>query len=145
MFIFSQLKFLLKRVWGSKLRRLFFILNISTFGLILPISLFNVPFSLYYLQIFSEKQSEVLQNKNSERLASSYKFLRKLSSSKLHHLLDSTGKHVYFTDVAITIITVARNSHHQIGDYEPKYLTQVVSKYIQLLQEVRQVSDLEFN
>lgn len=75
---------------------------------------------------------------NDRRIEDANMFLKKIGNSSLTSgQVHRTDNHV---DVGITIITMSRN-RHRLDNYEPKYLTQVASKF---LKAIGDTSDLKY-
>lgn len=104
------------------------VLYLVTFVLVLPVLCFKLRFSLYHVRPRSvEAEKNYMKAENNERVKQAMKTLNAHQASLTHDPKDRSA-----VDVAITIITLSRN-RHKFGSFEPKYLSQVVSAYLQLL------------
>ena len=71
-----------------------------------------------------------MRSVNDHRISEALAFL-----TKYNHVMSDSSNQTQ-TDVGITIITVSRN-RHKLDQYEPKYLTQVVGKSLELLHKAK--------
>jgi hypothetical protein len=81
---------------------------------------------------------EKMSLENSNRLSEAHHYLKSLNETKLHgtfhsFFLGATTREAPAVTVALTVITVSRN-RHVVDSYEPMYLTQVIWKFLSLLQ-----------
>lgn len=72
-----------------------------------------------------------MRMENNKRIEDATAFLKKVSDARSQ--LDG-HQNVSHADIGITIITVSRN-RHRLDNYEPKYLTQVVAKFMKAIEE----------
>ncbi|XP_064602800.1 post-GPI attachment to proteins factor 4-like [Liolophura sinensis] len=104
------------------------VLYLVTFLLILPVLCFKLRFSVYHIRPRPEEaEKNYMKAENNERVKQAVKTIEAHRASLTHAPEDSSA-----VDVAITIITLSRN-RHKFGSFEPKYLSQAVSSYLQLL------------
>lgn len=120
--------------------RRFTALYVVTFFFILPNMLSNVRYSAFYSIGNASEAVEHFTNENTRRIEQAEAYFRAINQSGKPVLTDY-GVFVSSRDgksatVALTIITVSRN-RHAINTYEPKYLSQVVWKYLILMDEER--------
>ena len=100
-----------------------------TFLVILPILCHRLKYSIYYGGLRARDITEEnlrMQEDNNLRLLMAKKEFRNIRTKK-----KVLGKPNNLTDIIITVITVSRG----ITDYNPFYLTQTVSKLLQLLRK----------
>ena len=123
--------------WTVSLGRRISLLYAVTFLLILPIIFHNARHSAFYLHLNKTVLKESMKNANTLRIVQAEKYFSSLNGSGLfnQHIPSSTIVANRVT-VALTIITVSRN-RHEIDNYEPKYLTQIVWKFHSLLMKWR--------
>ena len=86
------------------------------------------------------KEKVKLQQENTERLNKSLEYLKHVDENSFYKTVnfgrrkgDGQFPRMDYT-LAVTIITVSRN-RHTISSYEPKYLTQTVVSFLELLDE----------
>ncbi len=91
-----------------------------------------------YFKIFQDKNGEktALVGTNDVQLYAAQNFLRSLDQAKANQLWHPLDAHSHI-DVAVTIVTVSRN-RHMVDKYEPHYLTQVVSQFLLLIQQMKE-------
>ncbi len=110
-----------------------FLLFIVTFFIVLPIPCHKLRYSVYYQRAANVKYAqEELRKENDERLRQANQYLKMLTDSKLHSMLEKGRVNESEPDIAVTVISVSRN-RHKVDSYEPRYLTQVVWKLLSLL------------
>ncbi|KAK3094554.1 hypothetical protein FSP39_003327 [Pinctada imbricata] len=101
-----------------------------TFLVVLPVFSFKLKFSIYY-PLWPRnkvlKQTE-MRKENDDRLKEAETYLSQVRT-KQSRFGEPSGP----VDLVICIITVSRN-RHVFDSYEPKYLTQVVSRFSYLLE-----------
>lgn len=101
--------------------------------MLLPLVCHNLKYSVYYLNTFADKNEakDAMRADNTQRLTEAKRYIQMLDQTKLHRMLghEHKGKEL---DVVISIVTVSRN-RHKIDSYEPRYLTQVVSRLLYLM------------
>ena len=110
-----------------------FILYVVTFCVILPPLCHMLKYSIYYHNSKNiDSAQDEMRKENDKRIQDAQNFFDMIDKGKLHTLLEQFHGHDNRIDIAISIITVARNKG--IGNkYKPKYLTQVVWKFLSLL------------
>ncbi len=100
-----------------------------TFLVMLPILCDRLKYSIYYGGLrprnITEENLRMKEENNVRLLMAQSEFRNILNKDKM------IGKPSNFTDIVITVITVSRS----IRDYDPFYLTQTVSKLLQLLRK----------
>ena len=129
--IFFMLTNLFKGSLKYRYGKVWIFLYCVTFLVILPILCRNLRFSWYFF--LTSKTSalalEDLKLDNNARLREAERFLRETRISPDVYTRVSV-------DIAITVITVSRN-RHVIDTYEPKFLTQVIHKYLQMKEDMK--------
>lgn len=120
------------------INRIHLFLYSITFFVILPIVCFNMKNSLYFVKHNEIGMKQLLLEKNSERINEARHYFEMLDQMKLNPMLQSFNgnQRAGSLRIAIMIITVSRN-RHKIDSYEPMYLTQVVWKFLSLLQGIK--------
>lgn len=106
-------------------------ITVVTFFIGLPLLSLRYRYTAFDTLWRKEKSQaqKLMRNVNDQRIAEAQSFLAKY---------DGRGKLAQESQISvgITIITVSRN-RHMLDQYEPKYLTQVVGKSLQLLQKAK--------
>lgn len=123
-----------RRAWRLSAVRHLVALYVVTFAVVLPIVCHDLHHSVYFREWTTEVEGKkLLREENNQRLAEAVKYLQYYNQSKSQPLwrTNQDGRPV---DVAITIVTVSRN-RHMVDSYEPRYLTQVVSRFVELSQD----------
>lgn len=125
----------------TALNRRFVVLYLVTFFFILPGMFSNVRYSAFYSVGNATQAVERFTKENTQRIELADEYFRSVNQSGQSVLTgygdtvtDEDGKSA--VNVALTIITVSRN-RHSIDAYEPRYLSQVVWKYLVLMHEER--------
>lgn len=120
------------------INRIHLFLYFITFFVIMPIVCFNMKNSLYFVKHNEIGMQQFLREKNSERINEAQHYFEMLDQTKLNPILQSfnSDQRAGSLRIAIMIITVSRN-RHKIDSYEPMYLTQVVWKFLSLLQGIK--------
>ncbi|XP_060068279.1 post-GPI attachment to proteins factor 4-like [Ylistrum balloti] len=111
-------------------------LCVVTFCVILPIICLHLRHSLYYLlwEKNVAKGRDRMRADNNKRIEEANEYLKKVSDARTLHEPNVGHETMNHIDVGITIITVSRN-RHRLDNYEPKYLTQVVAKFMKAIEE----------
>ncbi|XP_071962901.1 post-GPI attachment to proteins factor 4-like [Antedon mediterranea] len=111
------------------------VLYILTFGLILPITCWNLPFSRYYIRGKSTHTLDVAIKKDRLEGEAAYKYFSEMEDLKERNFYEEafTKKKPKY---AIGVITVSRHTVDKNSEaYSPQYLPRVVAKFDQLLVE----------
>ncbi|XP_056006461.1 post-GPI attachment to proteins factor 4-like [Ostrea edulis] len=105
------------------------LLALVTFFIALPLLSLKHRYTVYDRLWHKEKShtQELMRNVNNQRISEAKNFITQYEISRGELSIQKP------VDVGITVITVSRN-RHKLDQYEPKYLTQVVSKSLQLIQ-----------
>ena len=103
---------------------------------------------MFYTVGNATQAADRFTRENTERIELAEQYFQNLNQSGyvVRTSLDETvidQKKVKPTTVALTVITVSRN-RHAIDKYEPKYLTQIIWKYMVLMNEERQNPDQNY-
>ena len=105
-----------------------------TFAVVLPIICQNMRFSLFFREGDQNVERQRQQKLNDRRLMEAYRFFHDYQSlsTAINNQKSNSSKHSI--DVVISIITVSRNQH-KFNNYEPKFLSQIVWKFLSLLRK----------
>ncbi|OWF51417.1 transmembrane protein 246-like [Mizuhopecten yessoensis] len=116
--------------------RQFACLCVITFCVVLPIICLHLQHSWYYLlwKKNVDRGRDHMRMDNNKRIEEANDFLKKFSDARTLNELGKGRENGNHVDVGITIITVSRN-RHRLDNYEPKYLTQVVTKFLKAIEE----------
>lgn len=127
--LFRRLK--LKTFW-KRIPKWVVLLCVLTFGIILPVILYRVPHSVYYMPPSDLKENMITDNDaRAEWATQELTRLKPLDPSKTLH-----GQTIN-PDIAITVITMSRGNTalYNHDNYVPRYLTQTIAKLYTLQQE----------
>jgi len=129
-------------LFRTAINRRFTFLYVVTFFLIFPYLFSNVRYSSFYTIGNATQAVDRLTRDNTKRIELAEQYFQKLN--RLGHAVRTSlddrvaePKKETPTRIALTVITVSRN-RHAINKYEPKYLTQIIWKYLVLIDEERQ-------
>ena len=126
----------------TPLNRRITVLYVITFFIILPYFCANVRYSAFYSIGNSTQAIEYFRDENTRRIKMAEEYFQSLEKSG-KDVLTEFGPAVKGADpvrVALTVITVSRN-RHAIDNVEPKYLSQVIWKYLILIQNEQKNTD----
>ena len=116
-----------------------FLFIFITFFIVLPPLLVHTQYSLYFSQSSSDVTDSGLKQRNSDRIKRSEKQLkdelqRIRNASSLQKMTGSSR-----ADVVVTVVTMDR-SRLVADDFQPKYLTQVALRLLELKRNFEQLS-----
>ena len=112
---------------SKKSRTLIFVTIICTIVLLPCVSYYTPHSALWSLLQNSDSAKAALYSTNNNRLKHALQFLKTIPTNVSHDMRLTNRK----IDILITVIATSRNKLG-IDDYSPRYLTQVISKFIEL-------------
>ncbi|XP_061194206.1 post-GPI attachment to proteins factor 4-like [Saccostrea echinata] len=129
---------LCRPLWKNKFWKHLGLITLVTYFVALPLLSLRYRYTAYDEVWHKDKShaQELMRNVNDQRIKEAQNYINVYGGMRNKLSLQQPA------DIGITIITVSRN-RHRLDQYEPKYLTQVVGKTLQLLNETKHLKLLK--